>query len=321
MKERIGLIGFGTVGSALYAQVSRLTSYDLAAVAVKHKAKHRELPAEILTDDAMAVVEDPAISIILEAIDHTEDAFGYAIESLKLGKTYISASKKMVAENIKILLQAEERYGGKLFYEAAVGGAIPILRTLREHLQAEEINAIEGILNGTCNYILSMMWKEEWSFKKALAEAQELGFAESDPTSDIDGFDAYYKAIILASTWAKGIPEFGRIMREGISEVSIHDVLAAKQKNEKIKLVASIEKNKEIYSIDIRPRIVVASDPLYWIDQEQNAVIISGARSGQLTLSGAGAGGHATASAMVADLVNAPTKNLERVRNLLKSIH
>jgi homoserine dehydrogenase len=321
MKQRIAIIGHGTVGKALYAQLQNLPNIEVVKVAVKHPAKHRELSRNILTDDVNSILDRVDIQVILEAIDDTDAAFAYAKKTLSEGKTYITASKKMVAASISALHEMEARFGGRLLYEAAVGGAIPVLRTLREHLAGEEIIRIRGIVNGTCNYILTRMGEDDLPFAKALAEAQQRGFAESDPTSDIDGWDSYYKSIILARAAFGDKPEISKVKWHGIREVGLADVHAAAKVNEKIKLVADIKHTNQRVSIDIRPTLLGSADPLYHIDRELNGIIIEGRYAGQLLLQGSGAGGNATASAMVGDLYNAPKAPQSIVRKLLLSVN
>jgi homoserine dehydrogenase len=318
MNQIVGIIGRGTVGRALHEQINELSGYEVHKIAVRNKHLHRDLDPNLLAANAEEIVETSDAPIVLEAIDNTEDALKYAVGSLKRGKTYISASKKMIAENLGKLQYYEREYGGKLLYEAAVAGAIPVLRTLREHLRGERVSRVRGILNGSCNYILTRMATEELSFDEALEEAQILGFAESDPSSDVDGFDTYYKATILAYTLFGGTPDFKRVKMEGIRGVSLTDIKKAARDGEKIKLIADIQRIDDAFNIDIRPVLVNPSDPLYGIDRELNGVEIQGSRTGSLLLQGPGAGGDPTASAMVGDLLNAYNTDPQKIRNLLK---
>ncbi len=321
MKQKIGIIGHGTVGAALYKQVENLPEYEVIKIAVKHPAKHKNLTGSLLARDAWEIIDHPEIQIVLEAIDHSGDALDYALKTLKQGKTYISASKKMLAENLSVLLHTEREYGGHLLYEAAVGAAIPVLRAIREHLTAEPISRIRGIINGSCNYILTKMALEGIEFETALGQAQELGFAESDPASDIDGFDTYYKAVLLAAASFGEMPEFTRVKMEGIREVSLADVKRAAKQNEKIKLVADIQRVDDRFIIDIRPTYIEKSDLLFHIDNELNGVIIYGQHTGPLLFQGPGAGGNPTASAMVGDLLNARNGLTKKVQKLLLALN
>jgi homoserine dehydrogenase len=226
----------------------------------------------------------------------------------------------MVADNLAALQRAEERGGGKLFYEAAVGGAIPIIRTLHEHFRAEPVNSVRGILNGSCNYILSRMYEEEIEFEKALLEAQKKGFAETDPTTDIEGFDTLHKSILIAYTLNGSRPEFTRLKVEGIRSVTLHDIKEAKKNGQKIKLIATINEVDRKYSVDIRPTLVEMEDDLYFVDKEMNGAVISGKYSGKILLKGAGAGGNPTASAMIGDLLNVRNRDARLIERLLKAI-
>jgi homoserine dehydrogenase len=315
--QALALIGHGTVGKALYQQLNKLPGYVIAGVAVKHPEKHSaSIPPELLHRNAMDLINDERVTVVLEAIDDEAASLEYAKRALELGKTYITASKKMVANHMETLHLCENQFGAKLLYDAAVCGAIPVLRTLHSHLKAEPIHAVRGILNGTCNYILSRMWNEEIGFEEALEAAQSLGFAESDPSSDVDGHDTYYKALLIARTMHSGTPPLSRVQFEGIRQVSSADVSAAKKHGQKIKLVANIQQSPDKFTIDIRPTNVEAGDALYHVDGALNAVSLEGLHMGTLTLQGLGAGGHPTASAMVGDLMNTPQQALLTLRKV-----
>lgn len=318
--ERIGLIGYGTVGKALHSQIQKLSNFSIEKIAIKHPEKHLNLDTQLLTKNAMAVIEDDKVSIILEAIDDSEAAQHFAIATLKRGKTYITASKKMVAGNLDLLLHTEQKYGGTLLFEAAVGGAIPIIRTIREHLSVEPISKVRGILNGSTNYILTQMAKSNISFEKALEDAQKLGYAESNPASDIDGTDSFYKSILIAGAVFGGNPIRRRVVIEGIRQVSLEGIEQVKGEGKKIKLVTSIMRQGDKFDIDSRPVILDPSDPLYPVDGVLNAVEICGEHTGSLILQGSGAGGAATASAMVGDLVNVQNEYAKKVRKLIFSL-
>ncbi len=321
MKQKIAIIGYGTVGKALFIQLQHQHQYDVVKVGVKHSAKHKELNRLLVTEDVDSILAQSNISVILEAIDDSDAAFEYAKQALSAGKTYITASKKMVATHLTELYELEGRFGGRLLYEAAVGGAIPVLRTVREHFAGEEILRVRGIVNGTCNYILTRMGEDNLPFAKALAEAQQRGFAESDPTSDIDGWDSYYKSVILAYTAFGDKVNISRVKWHGIRDISLADVQAAAKEYKKIKLVAGIKCVNDKVTIDIRPTLLNSKDPLYHIDRELNGIVIEGKFAGQLLLQGPGAGGHPTASAMVGDLLNYPKASARIVRKLLLSMN
>jgi len=320
MKQKVGIIGRGVVGRALIDQIDNLNEFEVAGVAIKNTTKHRDLPNKWKVNNPMELIDKDEVDIIMEAINNGDDGLSYALNTLEKGKTYITASKKMVAENLTVLQRAEEKGGGKLFYEAAVGGAIPIIRTLKEHFRGEPVSEVRGILNGSCNYILSRMYEENVDFEIALKEAQRKGFAETDPSADVDGFDTMHKAILIAFTLNGSKPDFSRIKVEGIRSVSLQEVEQAKKRKEKIKLIASIKESQGKYSIDIRPTLVSEGDDFYSIDREMNAAVVSGLYSGSILLKGAGAGGNPTASAMVGDLLNVRNRDADLIQRLLKAI-
>ncbi len=308
------------MGKSLIDQVERLSKFDLDGVAVKNAKKHLDLPRKWRVKSPFDLIRNDQVSVILEAINNSDDSLEYAIETLERGKTYITASKKMVAENLTSLQRAEHKGGGKLYYEAAVGGAIPIIRTLNEHFRAEPVSEVRGILNGSCNYILTKMYEEGLEFEKALKEAQLMGFAETDPTTDVEGFDTMHKAILIAHTLNGGKPEFSRLKVEGIRSITLDDIKAAKRVNQKIKLIAVINEKKGKYSVDIRPTLISPDDDLFHIDREMNAATISGLYSGSILLKGAGAGGNPTASAMIGDLLNLRNRDTKLIEQLLMAI-
>ncbi len=321
MKIGIALIGYGNVGRALHSQIQGLNAYQLHGIAVKNAGKHPELKDKgLLAKSALQVIEQPEVQVVLEAINEAEASFTFAERSLQMGKVYISASKKMLATKLPYLHLLEAKHGGKLFYEASVAAAIPVLRTLREHLRGESIDRVRGILNGTCNYILSRMHQDQLDFDAALEEAQRMGFAESDPSSDIDAEDAYCKSLILAYTLEGGRFEVSRAICEGIRSVSAEQVRQAKRAGEKIKLIADIERKAGKFRIDIRPQRIGPDDVLYHVERESNAVCIRGSACGELLLQGPGAGGAATASAMRADLLNLPPESIRNLRRILHAV-
>jgi len=320
MKQKVGIIGRGVVGKALIAQLSKLNGFEIAGVAVKNQSKHKDLPKKWRVENPEKLITDEGIGIIIEAINNSKDSFAYAQQTLESGKVYISASKKMVADHLAALQRAEEKGGGKLLFEAAVGGGIPIIRTLTEHFRAEPIHQVRGILNGSCNYILTRMREDDLSFEFALKEAKQKGFAETDPTTDVEGFDTMHKSILIAYTLNRTTPEFIRIKVEGIRSVTVQDIREAKKRNEKIKLIATIQEVKGKYSIDIRPTIIDSDDELFAVDYELNAIEIQGAYSGPILLKGAGAGGHPTASAIIGDLLNFQNQRSVLFQKLLMAI-
>ncbi len=318
-KIQIGLIGLGTVGLAVYDQLLERSDVEIRKAIVRRKGLDREIPQALISYDVAEVTESEDIKVIVEVIDDADAAYEYAKAVLKKGKVLISANKKMLARHLKELKELELIYGGKLLYEASVGGAIPVMRVIKEHYKSESIQRIEGIINGSTNYILTKMAEIGIPFSEALKDAQVKGFAESDPTLDVDGYDAAYKAVLLTYN-AMGIhvaPE--DVERVGISNISIDDIWAAKVQNQRIKLVATIEREGDTVSVSVKPRCLNPSDDLYHVNNELNAITIEGQYSGGNTLKGKGAGGHPTAAAVVADINHALDWLKQRDRSLVVS--
>ncbi len=314
---RVGLLGCGHVGGALTellfddadAMAARTgIRLELAAVAVRSITKERtaSVPAGTLTNDPMAVVNDPTIDVIVEVIGGIEPARGLILEALKSGKPVITANKELIANVGAELFEAAATAGVDLLFEAAVGGGIPLIRPLRESLAGERIRRVIGIVNGTTNYILTRMSEEGASYTDALTEAQGLGYAERDPTADVEGYDAAAKAAILASV-AFGVRVVaGDVYREGISSITPDDIAFARRLGYVIKLLAVIERTEdERLDVRVHPAMVPATHPLASVRDSFNAVFIEGDAVGELMLLGRGAGGMPTASAVLGDLLDA----------------
>ncbi len=299
----LGIIGLGTVGLSLYEQLNLRSEINIKKIIVRRKGIDRGIPNALIGYDASELMEDAQVPVVIEVIDDADAAYEFAKQVLRKGKILISANKKMLAHHLKELKELELIFGGKLLYEASVGGAIPILRVINEYYQSEPIQKIEGIINGSTNYILTRMGEESIPFSEALKEAQIKGFAESNPTLDVDGYDAAYKATLLAHTAFNVYLDPKEVERVGISNISIEDIQAARVFNQKIKLIATIEKSETgKVAVSVKPRFLNPSDHLYNVDFELNAINIEGLYSGSNTLKGKGAGGHPTASAVAADL-------------------
>ena len=301
-KVRVGLIGLGTVGSVVYEKLAQADHIHLTGVAINDATKHRNVPADLLTDDAWKLVHDIHTDVIIELIDDAEQAFAYVSAALTSGKSVVSANKKMIASHRGKLAELEKVYGGKLLYEAAVAAAIPILRSLKHQYQHQTITKIEGIVNGSTNYILTRMLEDQMSYSDALALAQREGFAESDPSLDVDGWDAAYKLALLAYEVADVVIDPDTISRTGISEISIDDLLAAADRGKKVKLIASLTMEAGNAQLQVAPVEVSRDHALYGIDNEVNGLVISTEESGDHVLVGKGAGGDATGSSVMADL-------------------
>ena len=313
---KVALLGCGTVGSAVLKlieeQSADLTArigrpVEVAGIAVRRPAHHPDVPAHLLTTDALALVSRDDVDLVVEVIGGIEPARSLMLAAFEAGKSVVSANKALLAEDGVALHAAAAKAGVDLYYEAAVAGAIPLLRPLRESLAGDQIRRVVGIVNGTTNYILSRMAETGAGFAEALAEATELGYAEADPTADVDGFDAAAKAAILASLAFHTPVNASDVYREGISAVSATDVARATEIGCTVKLLAICERvgNGEAGTVAVRvhPAMIPTTHPLASVGGAFNAVFVEAEAAGQLMFYGQGAGGLPTASAVLGDLV------------------
>lgn len=304
-KLRIGLFGFGVVGQGLYDIFMQTEDFnaEVVKICVKDPHKPRPLPAHHFTFDKNEILHDPTINLVVEMINDTQDAFEIVRAALENGKTVVSASKKMLAENLEHLVALQEKHQTPLLYEASVCGSIPIIRNLEEYYDNELLYSVSGIVNGTSNYILSKIFQENLDYATALHQAQAAGFAETDPTADVGGFDALNKLCILI-THAYGIfvePE--QVFNYGIQSLSKHDVRFAKEKGLKIKLVAHTGKlTDSTIMAFVMPQFVPATDYLYNVENEYNGVTVEAAFADKQFFMGKGAGGHPTGAAVLSDI-------------------
>jgi homoserine dehydrogenase len=329
-QRRIGvaLLGCGVVGS----QVARLLTEhagDLAArvgapvelvgVAVRRLglARDVDLPEELFTTDAHGLVTRDDVDVVVEVVGGIEPARSLILAALEHGASVVSANKALLAEDGSTLFEAAERAGRDLYYEAAVAGAIPILRPLRESLAGDRVTRVLGIVNGTTNFILDRMDSAGTGFGEALEEAQQLGYAEADPTADVEGFDAAAKAAILASLAFHSRVTAADVHREGITEVTAADVASARAMGCVVKLLAicAVENGPDgpAVSARVHPAMIPRSHPLASVREAYNAVFVESAAAGQLMFYGPGAGGAPTASAVLGDLVTVARNRLEGV--------
>jgi homoserine dehydrogenase len=315
-KVRVGILGCGNVGAALAELLlergdaiaaSTGIRLELAHVVVRSTAKERgvDLPDGILTTDAEAVVNDADVDVVVEVIGGIEPARELILQALKAGKPVVTANKELLANVGAELFEAAATAGVDLLFEASVGGGIPLIRPLRESLAGERINRLMGIVNGTTNYILTRMTEEGASYSDALAEAQSLGFAERDPTADVEGFDAGAKAAILATIAFGQKVVAGDVYREGISGVTAADIAFAARMGYVVKLLAIAERVGEEIAVRVHPTMLPTTHPLASVRESFNAVFIEGEAVGELMLYGRGAGGMPTASAVLGDLIDA----------------
>jgi len=319
MSERplkVALLGCGVVGSEV-ARLMTSTAADLGArigsgvelagIAVRRPGRARDLPVDpaLFTTDARELVSRPGVDVVIEVIGGIEPARSLILAAMENGASVVTANKALLAEHGAQLHAAAEKHGVDLYYEAAVAGAIPLLRPLRESLVGDRVKRVLGIVNGTTNFILDRMDSTGAGFDEALDEATELGYAEADPTADVEGFDAAAKAAILASLAFHTKVTAADVYREGITEVSASDVASAREMGSVVKLLAICEVDAAGESVTARvhPAMIPRTHPLAGVREAYNAVFVESEAAGQLMFYGPGAGGTPTASAVLGDLV------------------
>lgn len=320
----VALLGCGVVGS----QVARLLAeqsgdlavrsgarLELAGIAVRRLSHPRPgIDPALLTTDAMELATRPGIDIVIEVIGGIEPARSLLLAAMKHGKSVVSANKALLAENGEEIHAASRSAGVDLYYEASVAGAIPLLRPLRESLAGDTVRRVLGIVNGTTNFILDRMDSSGADFSESLEEAQGLGYAEPDPTADVEGFDAAAKACILAGIAFHTRVTAADVHREGITEVTAADIASAKTLGRIVKLLAICERSDSGVSVRVHPAMIPRSHPLASVGGAYNAVFVEAASAGQLMFYGAGAGGTPTASAVLGDVVAVARNRLARTR-------
>ncbi len=304
-KLRIGLFGYGCVGQGLHDVLNSSRGFraDIVRICVKDRNKKRRIPMSNFTFDKNDILNDPSINLVVELIDDADEAFSIVTTAMKKGKNVVTANKVMVAKHFRELVDLQTKYKVSLLYEASAGASIPIIRNLEEYYDNELLYSLRGILNGTTNYVLTKMHNEGIPYDLVLREAQEKGFAESDPTLDVDGWDAKYKLCIITGH-AYGLflnPE--EVFHYGIRKISTFDIQHAKEKGFKIKLVPYVGKtNDSTITSFVLPRFISPDKYLYNVDNEYNGVITEAAFADKQFFSGKGAGGHATGSAVLSDI-------------------
>lgn len=306
-KIKIGLIGLGTVGSGVYKTLQNFDNIEIVKIAVRNKNKKRNiegLDESIITEDPYEVVNNPEIQIVAELIGGLEPAFDLIETAIKNGKHIVTANKELLAKHGEELFKFAEANNKVVLYEAAIAGGIPLIMPIKTILAGNKISKIKAILNGTTNYILTKMDMQGASYEAVLKEAQELGYAEADPTGDVEGYDAAYKITTLATiAFGKRI-KIENVYREGITKIRAQDMQAANEMGYKIKLIASAELNSDGKAdVRVHPMLVPLSQTLAHINYVTNAVSLSGHPVGDVTLSGPGAGEFPTASSVVGDIL------------------
>ncbi|GAA1843721.1 homoserine dehydrogenase [Asanoa iriomotensis] len=335
---RLALLGCGTVGTEvvrlLHEQAADLTArvgapLEIVGIAVRRPGRDRgDLPVDpgLFTTDALGLVKREDVDVVVEVVGGIEPARTWLVEALRAGKSVVTANKALLAEDGGTLHDAATEGGADLYYEAAVAGAIPLLRPLRESLQGDTINRVTGIVNGTTNFILSAMDATGAGFEEALEEATALGYAEADPTADVEGFDAAAKASILASLAFHTRVGAADVYREGITAVTARDVASAKQMGCTIKLLCIATRaldsdGRPSVSVRVHPAMIPSSHPLASVGDAFNAVFVEAEAAGQLMFYGRGAGGAPTASAVLGDIVAVARNHLAGTRAASESAY
>jgi homoserine dehydrogenase len=324
---RVGMLGCGNVGGAVVRLLDEHADditgragcrLEVARIAVREVDRERDVPIDrsAFTTDGGSVVDDPGVDIVCEMLGGIEPAFSLILRAFQRGKPVVTATKELLATHGRELLDASDAGGLDLYFEAAVGGGIPLIRPLKESLTGERLRRVMGIVNGTTNFILTRMSEEGKAFRDALAEAQRLGYAEADPTADVEGYDAAAKCAILASIAFNARVVAGDVYREGISKVTIDDIESARRLGYVVKLLAIAELHGERIGARVHPAMIPAGHPLASVRDSFNAVFMEGPNIGELMFYGRGAGGDPTATAVVGDLVSVARNLLAGTRGV-----
>lgn len=301
----IGLFGFGVVGKGLYDVLHSTPTLlsTIKKICIKDPGKKRAIDAENFTTDASVLLNDKSINVIVELIDDADAAFEIVKTALQNGKAVVSANKKMIAEHFEELLELQQKHKTAFLYEAACCASMPIVRNLEEYYDNDLLKSIRGIINGSTNFILTKILEEQLEFKDALSQAQQLGFAESNPKLDIGGFDAANKLSILLAHSFGVIAKTKEFIFNGIENISLPDAIVAKEKKYSIKLVANAKKlNNGKLAAFVLPQFVTAKDDLYHVENEFNALTTESTFADKHFFKGKGAGAFPTASAVLSDI-------------------
>lgn len=301
----IGLFGFGVVGEGLYKVLQQTPSLKarIKKVCIKNSGKKREAPADLFTTDKDVLLNDPEINVIVEVINESEPAFEIVSTALKNGKDVVSASKKMIAEHLPELLGLQQKTGRSVLYEAAACASIPVIRNLEEYYDNDLLHSIKAIVNGSTNFILTKMFEDKLDYQQAVLLAQQLGFAETDPSLDVEGYDAANKWTFLLTHAYGIITETGGFVFNGIQNIQGSDATVAAEKHFDIKLVAQAKKlqNGKVAAF-VLPQFIKQDDHLAFVKNEYNGVVIESGFADKQFFYGKGAGSFPTASAVLSDL-------------------
>lgn len=327
-KINVGLLGLGTVGSGVYKLLTRrrrdlrrLVDADLIIkrIAIKDLRELKTRPLvrvdkSIVTENARAIINDPEIDIIVEVIGGIEPAKSFILEAINNGKQVVTANKELLAKFGKDIMEASDEKGVDVYFEASVGGGIPIIRALKESLAGNKISMVMGIVNGTTNFILTKMSEEMWPFRRALEDAQRRGYAERNPRQDIEGDDAQSKIAILASIAFNARVTADQVFKEGISAITPQDIVYAHEMGYTIKLIALAKEDKDGLDVRVHPTMISKNHPLASVRDVYNAIFVEGDAVGEVMLFGQGAGSLPAASAVVGDIIEV-ARNLQYGRS------
>ena len=305
IKQTIGLFGLGTVGAGLFDVMhkGRTLDAEIRKICIRNPLKKRSLQYLSPVTDPDDILEDPMINLVVELIDDAEAAYGIVKKALLKGKNVVSGNKKMLAYHLDELISIQKENNTALLYDASACGSIPIIRNLEEYYDNDLLKSVTGILNGSCNYILTRLFRENISYAEALKQAQELGFAESDPNLDVEGYDSLFKLVIITLHSMGAYVHPDRVMRYGISGINAEDIRFAKEKGLKFKLTGQVFKlGEDKFSLFVLPRLVHADEYIYNVEFENNGVIIEGECYGKQFMFGKGAGAYPTGSAVLSDI-------------------
>ncbi|PLX14664.1 MAG: homoserine dehydrogenase [Marinilabiliales bacterium] len=304
-KINIGLFGYGVVGESLHHVLKHSKTVDAGVrkICVKQKDKKRSLEQNEFTFNKDDIINDQNINLVVELIDDADEAYDIVKRCLQNKKSVVSGNKKMLAHHLDELIDLQEKTDTALLYDASACGSIPIIRNIEEYYDNDLLKSVTGILNGSSNYILSKIFNEGLDYDTALKQAQELGFAESNPGLDVDGFDSLYKLIIIATHALGTFVKPNEVLNYGISNIKEYDIQFAREKNFKIKLVAQLIKlNDESFTMFVIPRLVRPDKYIYNVEDEYNGVVIQGEFYDKQFMFGKGAGGYPTGSAVLSDI-------------------
>lgn len=304
---KVGIIGFGTVGTGVYNLLQNFPEFTIEKIAVKNINKKRDIEnfnTNLLTDNPYEITDNAEIDVVIEVAGNVEPTFDILKRAIENGKHIVTANKELLAKRGNELFQIAKANNVVILYEAAVAGGIPIIMPVKTILRANRINKIAAILNGTTNYILTKMAEKELSYDVALAKAQELGYAETDPTGDVEGFDTAYKIAILSTISFNKRVDINKIYREGITKITAQDIKSAKELGYVIKLIAmgQILENGKV-DVRVHPMLVAKKHLLAKVKNATNSIMLTGYPVGDLIFTGAGAGAEPTSSSVVGDLV------------------